>query len=249
MDLFLALLAAAVGYLLGSISFARVITRIVAPHKDITQVSVDVGWSEDKVRVETISATTVSIGVGRKFGFLTFVLDVLKVALPTLAFRLLYPADPYFLVVAVTGLAGHNWPVYYRFQGGRGFSALYGGLFVIDWTGVFVTLIGGLVLSVLIFRDLMLVFSLGLWLLPPYLWLRTHDWAYLAYGVAVAILINISLWPETRQYFLLRKSGQLGELSAMMERHTAMWGAIARIGRRLNIAPQKPRDSNEPPAR
>jgi glycerol-3-phosphate acyltransferase PlsY len=46
-------------------------------------------------------------------------LGTLKGALPTLAFRLLYPSHPYELFVAVARTAGQNWPIFRRFRGAR----------------------------------------------------------------------------------------------------------------------------------
>jgi glycerol-3-phosphate acyltransferase PlsY len=239
MDWLLALLAAIAGYLIGSISFARVITRLVAPKKDISKTELDVKWTEDKFHVDTISATTVSMAVGRKFGFLTFVLDTLKVTVPTLVFKQIYPASPYFLIAATAGLLGHNWPVYHRFQGGRGFSALYGGMLIIDWPGIFITTIGGIALSAALFRNLLLTFSVGLWLFIPWLWFRTHQLSHLAYGLAVNIIVTISTLPELRLYEQLRKEGKLGDVSEMMKRYTGMWAMMAKLSDRLGLMPKK----------
>ena len=65
-------------------------------------------------------------------------------ALPTLLFRLWQPDVPYYLVAAAAGLVGHDWPLYHRFKGGRGLSAIYGALLVIDWPGLFITSLLGL---------------------------------------------------------------------------------------------------------
>ena len=58
MDPLIALLAAAVGYLLGSISFARVVTRLFAPSVDIGQgIEIDIAGTEEKLQVRAIAGT------------------------------------------------------------------------------------------------------------------------------------------------------------------------------------------------
>jgi len=51
---------------------------------------------------------------------ITVVLDMLKITIPTLVFKHVYPDTPYFLITAATGMIGHVWPLYHGFKGGRG---------------------------------------------------------------------------------------------------------------------------------
>ena len=62
----------------------------------------------------------VRMQVGTRYGCLTAILDIAKVAIPALIFKLWQPETPYFLVTALFGLIGHDWPIYHRFKGGRG---------------------------------------------------------------------------------------------------------------------------------
>ena len=167
MDPLQALIAAAVGYLCGAISFARLVGRIAAPRKDLTKTEIAVPGSDDTVRMGSVSATTVSMHLGPRLGFLTVVLDMLKIAIPTLIFKHLYPDAPYFLITATAGMAGHIWPIYHRFKGGRGMSAVYGGMFAIDWIGVFATSLGGMLFGLLVMRDVLVAYMAGMWFLIP----------------------------------------------------------------------------------
>ena len=90
-------------------------------------------------KVTTTGATAASMQLGARAGCAIGLLDMLKAAIPVLLFRILYPDELYLLAAAVAAMAGHNWPVFHRFQGGRGISAYYGGLLVIDWVGALVT--------------------------------------------------------------------------------------------------------------
>ena len=143
-DLAPLLAAVVIGYLVGSISFARVVGRVVSPATRMDGAVIDLGevGMRDgmQVRMDGISATSVSVQLGRRWGFVTSVLDVLKAALVTLAFRAALPEDSAYLVAAVFVVVGHNWPLWHRFHGGFGVSPMLGGLLVVDPLGLVVSI-------------------------------------------------------------------------------------------------------------
>jgi glycerol-3-phosphate acyltransferase PlsY len=233
-DPLLAVLAAAVGYLCGAISFARLVAKVVAPHEDLTHTEISLEGSEDKVVMSAVSATSVSMHLGPRFGFITVVMDMLKITFPTLIFRLLYPEMYYFLITATAGMIGHIWPLYYRFRGGRGLSAVYGGMFAIDPIGVFATSLGGMLLGLFILRDMLAAYLGGLWLLIPWLWLRTTDVAYLAYAIAVNIIFLLAMLPEMKQYIQLRREGKGDDLAEVMQL-TGMGRGIYKMAKRFRV--------------
>ena len=198
MDLAMALLAAAVGYLCGSISFARVIARVVSPDTDIQNYESPIPGSSHTIRMLAINATTVAVQLGRKWGIAVGILDVLKVAIPALAFRLLVPEQPYHLAVSLFGLVGHNWPIYHRFRGGRGLSAIYGGFFVTDWLGALVTTTLSMILGMAVFKNVILAYMGGVILMIPWIIIRWRSWPYIAYVVAVNAVFAIGLIPEAK---------------------------------------------------
>jgi glycerol-3-phosphate acyltransferase PlsY len=229
-----ALLAAVVGYLFGSISFARLVSKIVAPQEDITQTEFKLASGEDKVIMSSVSSTTISMHIGPKFGFLTVVMDMLKIAVPTLVFKHLYPEASHFLISATAGMIGHVWPVYHGFQGGRGLSAVYGGMFAIDWIGVFATSLGGMLLGLFVLRDMLVAYVGGLWLLLPWLWFRTHDVGHVAYAIAVNVIFVVAMIPEMKQYIKLRREGKGGDLSQVMQL-TGMGRGIYKMAKHFGV--------------
>jgi len=241
MNIWTTMFAAAAGYLAGSISFSRVVTRIAAPHIDLAQaVDIDVPGGGSTYRVDFVSPTAVSIRLGPRYGFLAVLLDNMKVVVPALAFRLAYPGSPYHLIVAVAGLLGNDWPLYHHFKGGKGMSVIYAGLFVIDWLAVPVTALGGFLFSLLVVRNVLVTYTAGLWLLIPWLWFRTHDPIYLIYAIVVNIVFMVAAWPDARQYLRLKREGRLPEMTAVMERHTGMWRAMMKITNRLRFSRRSP---------
>jgi glycerol-3-phosphate acyltransferase PlsY len=211
MNLQLILLAAIIGYLFGSISFARIINKLVAPDVEITGIELD------DIQVDAISGTAVSMKLGAKYGGLTAILDILKVAIPALVLRLVYKGDPYYLISAAMGLVGHNWPLYYRFKGGRGLSAIYGGFFVMDWIGSLVISFAGMLFGLLIVKDVAVSYMAGLWLMIPWIWFRTHDVAHLAYVIFVNVIFFVAMIPEIRKMKELRRNRESSSVSAGMD--------------------------------
>jgi glycerol-3-phosphate acyltransferase PlsY len=233
-DPLVALVVAAVGYLCGAISFARLVARVAAPQRDLTHTEVKVDGIDDKVIMTAVSATTVSMRFGTKLGFITVVLDMLKVAVPTLVVKLVYPEAYYFLITATAGMIGHIWPLWHRFRGGRGLSAVYGGLFAIDPIGVFVTSLAGMLLGLFMLRDMLAAYVGGLWLLIPWLWFRTHEVAYLLYAVVVNVIFLLAMLPEARQYIRLRREGKVEDLAGVMQL-TGMGRGIYKMAKRFGV--------------
>lgn len=229
MNVGIALLAAATGYLLGSISWARIVTRIVAPDADISLIREPVPNSDQVFETDSVSATAVRVHVGTRYGCLTAVLDMLKVALPTLAFKLWFPETPYFLLVAAMGVVGHDWPLFFRFQGGRGESPILGGLIVIDLLGLVVTNLLGFVVGALAGNILILRWA-GLVLLIPWMWLRFQDWRYVAYMIFVNVVYWIAMAPDLKQYFQFKDEA----IDPTQEELAGFLGMGERLGRLLD---------------
>ena len=211
MNLSLLFLSAIVAYLLGSISFARVVTYLWTSGKQhVTDHEIPVDGTDERYKVVSIGANSVSSIFGPKAGMVVSIFDILKVFLPTLFFKLYFPEQPvYFLIAAVAGLIGHIWPIYYRFHGGVGFSAIMGGLLVIDWLAIFVTPIAGLLLGMMVFRNMVVASLSWLWLLIPWLWWRTDgDLAHIIYAVAVNILFILAMLPEYQTAMKYKKEGK-----------------------------------------
>lgn len=207
LDWLIALLAAAVGYLCGSISFARLVTRIFAPEQDISRLKVSVPGTDIHVESDAVSATTVGYHVGRRYGCLTGALDMLKAALPALAFRLWRPEAPYYLIAAAMATVGHNWPVWYRFKGGRGLSPVTGGMLVLDWLGTLLTNVLGVLVGLAV-KDSFVGSGIYMVFMIPWILVRGRGWAELIYVVVMTVLYWASLWPDVKEDLRLRREGK-----------------------------------------
>jgi glycerol-3-phosphate acyltransferase PlsY len=240
MDPLVALCAAGAGYFLGSLSFARLISKLVAPDQDLTTLKVPIVGTDETSKVNIFGANAASMILGPRFGCAIGLLDMLKVALPMQVFKSCYPHQVYFLIVAVAGLVGHNWPVYHRFKGGRGFSVIFGGFVVVDWLGALVTLVVGMLLGMIVLQNVSVAYVAWLWLMIPWMWFRTHDFSYLSYAAAVNLIFFIATLPETRMIIQYRREGKLdGYMQGLME-SSPRWRGMQKIAERFNVFRMRP---------
>ena len=86
------------------------------------------GVDLQKVGSGNIGATNVFRCVGKGWGVFAFALDAVKGFVPAFFFpRLLEAAPPWLgLACGVAAVAGHNWPVWLKFKGGKGVSTSAG---------------------------------------------------------------------------------------------------------------------------
>lgn len=111
------LVALLIGYLLGSIPFGLLVTRI-AGKGDVR-----------KFGSGNIGATNVLRTGGKALAALTLVLDVLKGAASVWVAQALMAESPVVGQAAAAGaLIGHLYPVWLKFQGGKGVATLFGAL-------------------------------------------------------------------------------------------------------------------------
>jgi glycerol-3-phosphate acyltransferase PlsY len=226
------LVAFAVGvssYFIGSISFARLTVRFLGGGKEVSTIEHHVSGNNEVFQSSSTGATAVRFQYGARYGCLAAILDMFKALIPVLVLKLWQPDQAYYLIAATMAIVGHNYPVFHRFKGGRGLATVYGGLFVLDWVGVLVTSIGGILLGGLLGQVLMMRWA-GLILMIPWIWFRTHDVVQLAYVLVASALFWIAMIPELREYFRLRRGGLLPDEQEVAD-FMGMGGAYRAIQR------------------
>lgn len=207
---------AVISYLLGAISFARLIPRLIDPNADISDVSLPVQGSDERMPMLAMGANTASIKYGPKVGCSIGLLDILKVFLPTLLVRLLYPDTSYYLVAAIAGFVGHCWPIYYRFRGGRGISAFYGALFAIDPIGALVVASAGMFIGMVLLKDLLIAYTGGVGLTIFWFAMTRGIEVHVLYAVILNILFVVAMIPEIKMVRDLRKKYGKGDMRRSM---------------------------------
>lgn len=216
MDPSLVLLVAVLSYLFGSISFARLISRLLDPSVELENVHLPAADGIEGAQLKNVGATTASVKYGPKVGCTIGLLDILKGVIPVLTLQLFYPDQYYHLVAAVFVVVGHDWPIYYRFKGGGGISPTYGGFFAVDFVGTVVSAFAGLIFGFFIVRDIMISYMSGLWFFLLWLIIFKGDWVYILYGIVMNIIFLLAILPEARDYYRKKRAGEL-DMGAGME--------------------------------
>ena len=158
------ILVISISYLMGSIPFGLILTKIFLK-KDIREIGSG-----------NIGATNVLRTGNKTIGYLTLLLDVLKAIIPVIYIKFQFPELVY--VSSLSVFIGHVFPVWLKFIGGKGVATyvgilfsinyIFGALFVFSWLIIFFiskysslsSLIGSLSIPVyiLIFEDLENIF-------------------------------------------------------------------------------------------
>jgi glycerol-3-phosphate acyltransferase PlsY len=178
--------AAAVGYLVGSISFTRLVGSRVAPGVDLLETTLTYADDGEPVPVQGVSASSLRAHAGGRWALLVVVLDIAKATIPALAFRLAAPDTDATLVAAAAAVIGHVWPVWHGFIGGFGVSPMIGGLLVIDPLALVVTIAIGGAIGVVLADRLVAFDGWTVLLIPWFAWRgEAAELGYAAVVVAV----------------------------------------------------------------
>ena len=104
-------------YLLGSIPFAYLLTKIVK--------KIDIRTVGSK----NLGATNVMRSVSKRLGLTVLLLDFLKGFIPVFISMRFFPDKASTIIAILSGIltvCGHNWPVFLKFSGGKGVATSAG---------------------------------------------------------------------------------------------------------------------------
>ena len=163
-----------VGYLIGAIPTGLIVVRLLTGEDIRRHGSGNIGT----VNVLRVAGTGTAVVV--------LAVDILKGMVPVmLAVRMGLPS---WTVVAggLAAIAGHNWSVFLKFQGGKGIATSFGALLALSWPAAAVA--GAVwVIAVAITRYASLGSLLAVVSVPLSLrWLRQPD-AYVYFGIIAAL--------------------------------------------------------------
>ncbi len=205
MNIIIGVLCLIGGYMIGSLSFTRIICRIKDKSGYGDDIEVPLKDTDIVYKVKARGATAASMKYGTKVGLLISFFDMIIIFIPTLLLRIFFPGEPYMFIYAAAGMAGHNWTIYHSFKGGRGVSSYYGGLLAIDPIGALLTMSAGMILGFGIIRDYFIAYMAGLWFLLPWAIFKDGRPWYIAYAVVINIFYMIAMIPDFKQYIEIKK--------------------------------------------
>ena len=147
------ILSIIISYLMGSIPFGLILTKIFLK-KDIR----DIGSGN-------IGATNVLRTGNKIIGYLTLSLDILKAVIPILYIKFNYPELVY--VSSLSVFIGHVFPLWLKFKGGKGVATYVGILFSINYILGFVFVASWLIIF-FVLRYSSLGSILGTFIIPVF---------------------------------------------------------------------------------
>lgn len=199
-------LAIITGYLLGSIPSAYIAGRLVK------------GFDIRKVGGGNMGTLNVMREMGFATGITVFLADIAKGVLAIFIARWL---DVPLLFVFITGfaaIAGHDWPVFLKFRGGKGAATAFGVLLALLPVEAGISF-GILAITVLITSNVTLGIAIGVFLMPLFTWLFGKETGLIIYPLAIALFLVLRYIPTMKKSFTDPESRR----NLIMERRFTPW--------------------------
>src|SRR3990167_1766168 len=164
-----------IAYVFGSLSSAIIVCKLM-------------GFPDPRTRGSGNPGTTNVLRIGGKTAAVfTLLGDVLKGVIPVLLARWYWVLPIGLVLVVLAAFLGHLYPVFFRFQGGKGVATALGGIIALAWP-VGVMLIATWLFVALCFRYSSLAALISALLAPFYTWYFTNR-----FYAAVIVLMSMLL--------------------------------------------------------
>ena len=172
-------LAVVAGYLLGALPTAYIAGRLLGG-KDIRQMGDG-----------NVGAANAFRQLGAKVGLVVFLIDAGKGVLAIAIAQAASLSQLWVLLAGAAVVAGHNWPVFIGFRGGRGEATTIGVLLALITQPIL--LLSGPALAILVIKKNVIITSCILFIpLPLVCWWLGVPGLLVAYGVALPCLVGFT---------------------------------------------------------
>ncbi|MBQ9773332.1 MAG: glycerol-3-phosphate acyltransferase [Clostridia bacterium] len=182
-----------IGYLIGTVNPSYILGRIK-------------GVDIRKRGSGNAGASNALINFGKIWGVLCAIFDIAKPCLAVLLCGAIFKDVAYLLpIVASACVAGHVFPFYMKFRGGKGLACLGGAILTFDWR-VFLIMLGCAILLALI-TDYIFTVSVGAAVAFPIIyWAMEKDWIG---AVILWVITGIMLFKHVENISRLRKGTEV----------------------------------------
>jgi glycerol-3-phosphate acyltransferase PlsY len=170
------IIAIITAYLIGSISSAILVCKILHLPDPRTQGSKNPG------------ATNVLRFGGKKAAILTLIGDILKGVIPVLLAKMIGFDITTIALVALAAFLGHLYPIFFRFEGGKGVATACGCIIALSWPAGLTLALIWLIIAIL-FRYSSLAALVASIAAPFTLWYFSNDTYAMILCVMSALLI------------------------------------------------------------
>jgi len=154
MSIVIGLVFVVAAYLIGNLNFAYLLVKYLK-HEDVRNYGSGNAGTTNVLRV-----------MGKNVAIPVFLLDALKGCLVIVIGRYVLSVDEVVLVLGgIAVVAGHNWPVFLQFRGGKGTATSLGVFLTYDWQIAVIAIAIGLIVLV-IWKMVSLTSMVGMAMLP-----------------------------------------------------------------------------------
>lgn len=179
-------LVVVLGYLLGSIPTAYIAGRLLRD-QDIRQIGDG-----------NMGAANVFHKLGSKAGIAVGLIDAAKGALAILTAQGAGVSQPGILLAGAAAVAGHNWPIFLDFRGGRGESTTIGILLTLIPKPMLI-LAAPAILTLILSHNVILTSAVLFISLPLVSWWLGIPGIMVSYGLALCILVSLTHFYTTKR--------------------------------------------------
>jgi len=184
--IFSAVMAIIIGYLLGSIPFAYIASRL-KKGADIRQVG---GGN--------VGALNTLREIGLLPGLVVLIADIAKGSAAVLIAVWLDLPLIWIFVAGFAAVIGHNWPIFLKFKGGKGAATTIGVLLALS-PAEFAISFAIMAIVIVITSNVRLAIVVGLALLPLIIWQFNGSGMLIAYSLALPLFLLIRSLPSFRE--------------------------------------------------
>jgi glycerol-3-phosphate acyltransferase PlsY len=172
------IIAVIIGYLLGSIPFAYIAARLIK------------GVDIRRVGGGNVGALNIMREIGTVAGWAVLLADMGKGVLAVLIAQWLGVSMVFVFVAGLAAVAGHSWPVFLGFKGGRGAATALGVLLALAPVE-FAISFAIIVIVVLVTSNFRLAIGVGLVFLPLIIWWFGGETSLIIYSLALPLLLGL----------------------------------------------------------
>lgn len=197
------ILGAIIAYLVGSLNTAFFLSK--ALKKDIRT-----GGSGN------LGASNATLTLGWKWGIFVALVDILKGAAVVMISRLVFTDYEYLPYIAAScAIAGHIFPFYLKFKGGKGFATLCGCILGYRW---WLFLIAAVLIAIItLATDYIVLATLTMLIsFPVYVGITNHNFIYPLILAVGSLIILIKHLPN---YKRIIKKEEIGIRSSFTKKH------------------------------
>jgi len=166
------------GYLAGSLSAAIITCRLMGLPDPRTQGSKNPG------------ATNVLRVGGKKAAAITLLGDAIKGVIPVIIAQILQQPPLILSLVALSAFLGHLFPVFFKFQGGKGVATFFGVLIAMTWQVGLATIATWLVMAKLFNISSLSAITAAI-LTPLYTYLLRPEKEFIIVSIVISVIL---LW-------------------------------------------------------